>query len=114
VNNSIDSPDHAVDVLKNISAFDCSDFTKAYSEGKLGFVLPLEPSLCDCVRDLIFAAAIQHDGNRVPHGGARDVGQLRANYGHYGRDDLVLRGVTQFVNCKEEVTPTCVRLIAGK
>ena len=113
-NNCFDSPDHAVDIVQNISAFDWSDFPKAYSEGKLGFVLPIESSLCDCVRYLIFFAAIQHDGNRVPHRGTLDVRQLSANNGYYGRDDLVLRGVTQYVNCKEEVTPACVRLIAGE
>jgi len=114
VNNCIDGPDHAVDVVQNISAFDCSNFAKAYSEGKLGFVLPLDSSLCDCVRYLILAAAIQHDGKRVPHVGTLDVGQLSADYGYNGGDDLVLGGITLYVNCKKEITPTCVRLIAGE
>ena len=108
------SLNHAFDVFQNISAFDCSDFAKAYSEGNLGFVLPLESSLCNCVRYLIFVAAIQHDGQRVPHIGSLDVRQLSTNYRYNGHDDLVLRGVTQYVNCKEEVTPTYVRLIAGE
>ncbi len=114
VNDRIDGSNHCVDVVQNLSAFDYSNFAEAYSEGKLGFVLPLESSLCDCVRYLIFAATIQHDGESVPSVGSLDVGQLGANYRYYGCDDLVLRGVTQLVNCKEEVTPSCIRLIAGK
>jgi hypothetical protein len=114
VDDHIDSSDHALDVVPNISAFDYSDFAEAYSEGKLGVVLPLESSLCDCVSYLIFAATIEHDGKRVLHVGTFDVGQLSANYRYDRRDNLVLRGVTQFVNCKEKVTPTSVRLIAGE
>jgi len=113
-NDCVNSTDHAIDVVQNISACDFSDFAKAYSEGKLCFVLPLESSLCDCVRYLIFTAAIQHDGNRVHHGRTLDVGQLSADYGYNGGDDLVLGGITLYVNCKKEITPTCVRLITGK
>ncbi len=114
MNNKIDGSDHAIDVLCNISASDCSDFAKAYSAGKIGFVLPLKSTLCDCVSYLLFTAAVQHDGQSVFDVTGLDVGHFGADYRNHGHDDLVLRGVTQFVNCREESTPSRVGLITGK
>ncbi|MGH9587005.1 MAG: hypothetical protein ACRD3F_08630, partial [Acidobacteriaceae bacterium] len=107
--------DHGSDVGSHVSPLDCTHFSEAYMEGKLGIVLPLKSSLCDCKRYLIFAiAGAFNEMDREPLGSVHGVGDAGSDPLHHGIDEFVFRGVTQIIDCDQEFTPTVVRFVGSK
>jgi hypothetical protein len=116
VNDRRNCADHSRKLSSNFVSLGYSNLAKKYSEGKLYVVLPLESSLCDCIRYLVFFAVGNafHDVDRSSPAESLDIRQIDADFGSDWDDKPVLRGVAKFVNCKEQVTPTLVRLVTSK
>jgi len=117
VNDGSDSPDHSVQVLGNRIPFQRSHFSESYIKSKLGAVLQLNSSLCDCIRYFVFVAVEKEP--LIDSQGARsadhfDVGQFDSDDRRRRNDNSVLRGITKFVDCEEQIVASAVRLETTK
>jgi hypothetical protein len=117
VDDVSDSANHAVEVASNRIPFERSDFTEGYIKSKLGAVLQLNSSLCDCKRYFIFVA-VEKESLIDPQGSGSadhfDVGQFDSDNRGARNDDSVLRGITKFVICEDQIVISAVRLETAK
>ncbi len=117
VDDGSDSPNHSSQVLGNRIPFQRSHFSEGYIKSKLGAVLQLDSSLCDCIRYFILVA-VEKEPLIDPQGSRSadhfNVGQLDSNDRWRRNDNSVLRGITKFVNCEEQIVGSAVRLETTK
>lgn len=117
VDNGSDSPNHSVQVLGNRIPFQRSHFSEGYIKSKLGAVLQLNSSLCDCIRYFIFFA-VEKESLIDPQGSRSadhfDVWQSNSHNRRRWNNNSVLRGIAKFVDCEEQIVSSAVRLETAK
>ncbi|MGA7218207.1 MAG: hypothetical protein WBX38_07835 [Candidatus Sulfotelmatobacter sp.] len=117
INDHRDGANHTCKFDADIVSRKLPNIAKGYCEGKLGAVLPLESSLCNCIRYLVFfvpSGKTLHDDDGPASANSFDIGQTDSSHGPNSDDESVLAGITQFVDCKKQIVPCAVRLETAK